>query len=99
MSNVKNTEKRARATNFNFCEKKLLLNIALENRHILENKESNAVSRKDKNKCWLNIVETYNSTTTGCVRISNLIFRIKYDYLYYTIFVIAKRFQQFTFEI
>jgi len=74
MSNIKNTEKRARATNFNFREKELLLNIALENRHILENKESNAVSWKDKNKCWLNIAETYNSTTTGCVRILNLIF-------------------------
>lgn len=74
MSNIRNTEKRARATNFNFREKELLLNIALENRHILENKESNAVSWKNKNKCWLNIAETYNSTTTGCVRILILIF-------------------------
>lgn len=42
---------------------------ALQNRHVLENKESNAVTWKDKQKCWLNITELYNSETTGCVRI------------------------------
>jgi len=65
---LKNNElKRARATNFSFNEKELLLKYALENQNILENKESNAVSWKDKNKCWLKIAEQYNSATLGCV--------------------------------
>jgi len=35
--------KKARATNFSFTEKELLLKYAVENQNVLENKESNAV--------------------------------------------------------
>lgn len=62
-----NAVKRTRATNFSFAEKELLLKYVIENNHILENKESSAVSWKDKNDCWVKISELYNSTTTGCV--------------------------------
>lgn len=62
-----NAGKRTRATNFSFAEKELLLKYVIENNHILENKESSAVSWKDKNDCWVKISELYNSTTTGCV--------------------------------
>jgi len=65
-----NSTKRQRATNFSFSEKKLLLKYALQNRSVLENKESSSVSWKDKNKCWMQIAQLYNSTTTGCVSIN-----------------------------
>ena len=41
------------ATNFSFYEKELLLKYAIQNKYMLENKQSNAVSWKDKNMCWL----------------------------------------------
>lgn len=68
MSNNKNSDKRPRATNFSFREKELLLKIALEHRNVLKNKESNAVTWKDKNICWSKIADIYNSSTSGCVR-------------------------------
>jgi len=69
-----NISKKQRSTNFTFYEKELLLKHALQNRHVLENKESNAATWKDKQKCWLKITELYNSETTGCVRIVVLLF-------------------------
>lgn len=48
MASKSNEVKRARATNFSFNEKELLLKYAIENQNILENKESNVVSRKKK---------------------------------------------------
>lgn len=59
--------KRSRATNFSFAEKELMLKYAIEYKHILENKESNAISWKEKNNCWSKIADQYNSTSTGCV--------------------------------
>ncbi|KAL5237444.1 hypothetical protein ACI65C_004854 [Semiaphis heraclei] len=66
MASKSNAFKRARATNFSFNEKELFLKYAIENQNILENKESNAVSWKEKNICWLKIAEQYNSATSGC---------------------------------
>uniref|UniRef100_A0A2S2P0M0 Regulatory protein zeste n=1 Tax=Schizaphis graminum TaxID=13262 RepID=A0A2S2P0M0_SCHGA len=70
--------KRQRATNFSFSEKELLLKYALQNRSVLENKESSSVSWKDKNKCWMQIAQLYNSTTTGCPR-DAVSLRLKYE--------------------
>jgi len=53
----KTISKKQRSTNFTFYEKELLLKHALQNQHVLENKESNAVTWKDKQKCWLKITE------------------------------------------
>lgn len=50
---------KPRSTNFTSYEKELLLKHAIQNRHILENKESNLVTWKDKQKCWLKITELY----------------------------------------
>lgn len=69
MSQKTMVSKKQRSTNFTFYEKELLLKHALQNHHILENKESNAVTWKNKQKCRLKITELYNSETTGCVRI------------------------------
>lgn len=57
--------KRKRLANFCLEEKDLILK--WENKHVLENKESNAVTRKDKNKCWIKISDQYNSSTSGGV--------------------------------
>lgn len=65
--NTKVLNKRSRSANFSFEERELLLKCAIQNKYILENKESNAVTWKDKNECWLKISEQYNSTTPGCV--------------------------------
>ncbi|KAL4136348.1 hypothetical protein QTP88_007896 [Uroleucon formosanum] len=72
------SQKKQRSTNFTFYEKELLLKHALQNRHVLENKESNAVTWKDKQKCWLKITELYNSETTGCPRDTSCL-RSKYE--------------------
>lgn len=67
-SKVSKEIKRSRATNFSFIEKELMLKYAIQYKHIiLENKESNATSWKEKNKCWSKIADCYNSTSTGCV--------------------------------
>lgn len=66
-SKVSKEVKRPRSTNFSFIEKELMLKYAIENKNILENKESNAISWKEKNKCWSKIADNYKSTSTGCV--------------------------------
>lgn len=75
-SKVLKEVKRSRGTNFSFIEKELMLKYAIENKHILENKESNATSWKEKNECWSKIADHYNSTSTGCV--SKYLFYIKF---------------------
>lgn len=65
--------KRKRSNNFSFAEKELLLKLTLSKKNILENKVSNAVAWKDKEKAWEEISLEYNNQTTGCVSIiSNL---------------------------
>lgn len=51
----KNKPKRTRTTYFTFSEKELLL------KYSVENKKSNTVPRKNKNKFWLKITEEYTS--------------------------------------
>ena len=61
------TLKRKRSGNFSSEETELLLDLALSKKAILENKQSNAVSWKEKEKTWKNISDIFNSKTTGCV--------------------------------
>jgi len=56
--------KRKRSNNFSFSEKELLLKIALSRKTVLENKLSNAVTWKDKEKTWGEIAEQYNKPIT-----------------------------------
>jgi hypothetical protein len=62
--------KRKRATNFGFSEKELLLKLCLKNKKVLENKCSNSVTWKDKEKVWADIESEFNCQTMGSVSIS-----------------------------
>lgn len=64
--------KRKRSSNFSFSNKELLLKIALSRKAVLENKTSNAVTWKDKEKCWENIAIEFNSQTGGSVSTNKL---------------------------
>jgi len=64
--------KRKRSNNFSFTEKELLLKIALSRKTVLENKSSNAVTWKDKEKTWGEIAVQYNSQSPGSVRIHHI---------------------------
>lgn len=65
--------KQSKAKNFSYKENELLLKYALQNYKILENTQSNKVSWKDKNKCWLQLMK---NTDILIVTITNLIEQI-----------------------
>lgn len=54
-----------------------MLKYAIQYKHILENRESNATLWKEKNKCQSKIADYYNSTSTGCVSKSLFFYLIK----------------------
>ncbi|KAF0762993.1 fibrinogen silencer-binding protein-like [Aphis craccivora] len=64
--------KKKRSNNFSFTEKELLLKIAISKKTVLENKSSNAVTWKDKEKIWREIAVQYNSQSSRFVRIHNI---------------------------
>lgn len=66
--------KRKRSNNFSFIEKEMLLKIALSRKTVLENKSSNAVTWKDKEKTWEEIATQYNSQSPGSVRIHQILY-------------------------
>lgn len=76
------SKKKSRVTSFSFREKELLLKFASENCYILENKQSNLVTWKDKNICCLKIADKYNSVATGCVKIFITTLIIKFFYYF-----------------
>ncbi|KYN05841.1 hypothetical protein ALC62_03223 [Cyphomyrmex costatus] len=53
--NIKNKQQRKRADNFSEAEKMILTNLVLQYKDIIENKKSDAVTSKDKDKCWKTI--------------------------------------------
>lgn len=57
-----NTKKRG--TNFSNTEKDLLLEIIIKYKHIIENKKTDAVTAKDKGKCWDEITRKFNSESS-----------------------------------
>ncbi|KAF5300055.1 hypothetical protein FQR65_LT19403 [Abscondita terminalis] len=59
--------KRVRAPNFSTEEKTLLLNLVFEKRHIVENKKTDAVSSREKQKCWEGIASEFNAQSPSCV--------------------------------
>jgi len=64
--------KRKRSSNFSFSDKEFLLKNALSRKAVLENKTSNAVTWKDKEKCWENIAIEFNRQTGGSVSTNKL---------------------------
>ncbi|KAK4881286.1 hypothetical protein RN001_004605 [Aquatica leii] len=70
--------KRERTVNFTELEVRVLIDIALRYSFIIENKKTDAVSWKDKNKAWENIATEFNPVT-GCINRVSKVLRLKYD--------------------
>ncbi|KYN19878.1 UPF0439 protein C9orf30 like protein [Trachymyrmex cornetzi] len=58
---VKDNPNKKRLPNFSTEEKMTLIEIIESKKHIIENKQTDAVNIKEKEKCWLNISREFNS--------------------------------------
>lgn len=61
MSNSNEVKKRARNVNFCSREEELLIELVTANKHVLENKKTDAVMWKDKEDCWKKLALEFNS--------------------------------------
>lgn len=68
-----NKVQRKRAQNFSEAEKMILTNLIQQYKHILENKKSDAVTLKDKDKCWKIIEHSFNSRSSSECRSSEVL--------------------------
>lgn len=60
---------RKRAPNFSLKEKTLLINTIHLYKNIIENKQTNATTWRDKDLAWTKITDNFNSQTEeGCFR-------------------------------
>ncbi|CAH0703027.1 unnamed protein product [Spodoptera exigua] len=57
------TPKRERSINFSPEEVELLISLVVQNKTIVENKKSDAVTWNEKEQCWKTIEEIFNSTS------------------------------------
>lgn len=57
--NVEKFVPRKRAQNFSETEKIILVDMILKYKNVLENKKTDGVTSKDKEKCWKKIESTY----------------------------------------
>lgn len=64
---------RKRAQNFSEAEKICLINLIQQYKDVLENKKSDAVTSKDKDKCWKVIEHLFNSRSSGEFRNSEVL--------------------------
>lgn len=55
---------KKRGTNFSNTEKDLLMEIIIQYKNIIENKRTDAVSAKEKGKCWDEIAHKFNSESS-----------------------------------
>lgn len=72
--------KRERSTNFVDCELKLLVNLVVSQKKILENKKTDAITANIKNKTWEDLAKTFNIKSINGYR-SEKCLRSKYDNL------------------
>lgn len=70
---ITNKAQRKRAQNFSEAEKMILINLVQENKDVLENKRSDAVTSKDKDKCWKIIEHLFNSRSSSEYRSSEVL--------------------------
>ncbi|KAJ8947509.1 hypothetical protein NQ314_008587 [Rhamnusium bicolor] len=70
--------KRERATNFNSEEVRTLINIVLKYSHVIENKETDAVTWKQKNEIWETVAAEFNALS-GCTYRTGKVLRLEYD--------------------
>jgi len=62
-----------RAQNFSEAEKMILINLIHQYKYVLENKKSDAVTSKDKDKYWKVIEHLFNSRSSGECRNSEVL--------------------------
>ncbi|KAJ3665370.1 hypothetical protein Zmor_000867 [Zophobas morio] len=60
-----NKKQKQRSPNFTPEEKILLLTLVHDERDIIENKKTDAVSNRDKQNCWEEITRKFNSLSPG----------------------------------
>ncbi|XP_071576779.1 uncharacterized protein [Temnothorax nylanderi] len=65
MNEAKLSMQRKRAQNFSEKEKLILTEIVLKYKNIIENKRTDGITSKDKEKCWKIIENNYNSTSSS----------------------------------
>ncbi|KAG5344505.1 MSD3 protein, partial [Acromyrmex charruanus] len=61
------------AQNFSEARKMILINLVQQYKNILENKKSDLVISKDKEKCWKVIEHSFNSRSSGECRNSEVL--------------------------
>ncbi|KYQ47798.1 UPF0439 protein C9orf30 like protein [Trachymyrmex zeteki] len=71
--NIKNKQQRKRAENFSEAEKMILTNLVLQYKDVIENKKSDSVTSKDKDKCWKTIEIAFNSRSSAKCRSSEVL--------------------------
>jgi hypothetical protein len=54
-------KKRKRNVNFSRKEEELLVELVTKYKHVLENKKTNAIMWKKKEKCWGRLADDFNS--------------------------------------
>ncbi|RVE45124.1 hypothetical protein evm_010233 [Chilo suppressalis] len=72
------TTKRERGINFKRDESDTLIQLVNENKHVLENKKSDAVTWAEKEQCWQRIETKFNSLSSVRFRSAKAL-KIKYD--------------------
>lgn len=75
---MENTVKRERSTNFNKSEVRLLTDLVAKHRTIIENKKTDAVTNKEKERTWINISSLFNAAT-GLTARSTKSLKLKYE--------------------
>lgn len=68
-----NKQQRKRAQNFSEAEKMILTDLVLQYKDVIENKKSDAVTSKDKDKCWKTIEIAFNSRSSAECRSSEVL--------------------------
>lgn len=66
-------QSRKRAVNFTQAEKIILIDIISKYKHIIENKKSDNITLKDKEKGWKLIENTFNSISSTEFRSSEVL--------------------------
>lgn len=61
MESITEKKKRFRAPNFTNDETRLLIKLALAEKHILENKKTDSEAWKQKDEAWAKITNMFNS--------------------------------------
>ncbi|KAF2904259.1 hypothetical protein ILUMI_01924 [Ignelater luminosus] len=79
MNDINKKARRDRAQNYANDETRLLVDIVLEYKHIIENKASDAVAWKEKAEAWQQIADSFNTRNSNGVLRDKIALRQKYE--------------------